>query len=564
MSLKNRISPEERRKSLKNLLEHIDMIRIIESHNGLSAIIANNIKENIDDEIREFDGIWVSSFTESASKGLPDAEVIGNESRYETIRQILNGSNKPVIVDGNTGGEATNFEYFVRSLEDMGVSMVIIEDKQFPKRNSLDPSAKQIQEDPDIFATKIKRGKKIQLTSDFMIVARIESLISGLGLKDALFRAKKFLQAGADGIMIHSKDNDPSEILEFAREYEKLSDDLGFRKLLVCIPTTYNTITEDKLRDYGFNIVIYANHLLRSAHKAMKETASIILRNKRGFESESMCSSVKTIFEDVGFLEVKEKDLKYIKGTIRVIIPAAGRDPNFNIPKSMINLKGKPILQRQLNKLRNCEIKDITVIRGYKKERFNVESVKYVDNDEFDKYSILYSLFKAEDDMGNGFICINSDILFNEQIMNNLLNSKGDIVLVLDNSYVYHKHDVDKKLDLVLTKNKPSKERRKLYQKDNEIIRIGKNINKDMADFEFVGIAYFSEYGVEIIKKIYHDCKLNHKGSFHEADSFEKASFTDFIQEIIDRGFKVDFLEVYKGWIEIHTKRDIEIAESII
>jgi len=564
MSLKNRIPPEERRKAIKKLLNEKGFIRVIEAHNGISAIIANNVTERIGNEIFEFDGLWLSSLTDSAAKGYPDADIVGIESRYDTIRQILTSSNKPLIVDGDTGGDATNFEYFVRALEDMGVSMVIIEDKKFPKRNSLEPGSIQTQEDPDLFVIKIKRGKEVQLTSDFMIVARIESLISGLGLKDALFRAKKYLLAGADGIMIHSKDNDPSDILEFAREYEKIPDDLGFRKPLVCVPTTYNTITEDKLRDHGFNIVIYANHLLRSAHKAMKETASIILRNKRGLEAESMCSSIKTIFKDVGFLEVKEKDLKYIKGAVQVIIPAAGKDPNFDIPKSMIKLKGKPILQRQLDVLTNCGINNITLIRGYKKEFFNVEGVKYVNNDEFDKYSILYSLFKAEKDMVNGFIYINSDILYNEQIINNLLNSKGDIVLVLDNSYTYHKHEIDKKLDLVLTKNKPFKERRKLYQEDNEIIRIGKNINEEMADYEFVGIAYFSEYGVEIIRKIYNDCKLNHKGLFHEADSFENASFTDFIQEVVDRGFRVDFLEVYKGWIEIHTKKDIEIAERII
>ncbi len=564
MTLTNRITPEDRRKSLKKLLKKKDLIRIIEAHNGLSAIIVNNIKEKVGNEILEFDGIWVSSLTESAAKGYPDAEIIGIESRYETIRQILNSSNKPLIVDGDTGGEATNFEYFVRSLEDMGVSMVIIEDKKFPKRNSLDPGAKQTQEEPDVFALKIKRGKNVQITSDFMIVARIESLIAGSGLRDALFRAKKYLQAGADGIMIHSKDTNPKEIFDFAVEYNKLSRELGVNKPLICVPTTYNTVTEHELKDKGFNIVIYANHILRSAHKAMKKAASIILKNQRGLEVESICSPVINIFKDVGFLEVKEKDMKYVIGKIQAIIPAAGEDPNFNIPKSMIILKDKPILQRQVNILNRCGIKDITVIRGYKKNLFNVEAVQYIENNEYLTTFILHSLFKAEDNMKNGFIYLNSDIIFNDQIINNLLNSKEDIVLVVDNSYFYHKHEVDKKLDLILTKNKPNKEIRRLYQKDNEIIRIGKTIDKNMADYEFVGLAYFSEYGVDIIRKIYYDCKMNHKGSFHEAVSFEMASFTDFIQEVIDRGFKVNILEVYKGWIEIHNKKDIEIAEKII
>lgn len=564
MTFLNRISTENRRKSLRSKLEEKGFIRAIEAHNGISAIIANNIYYEKHGARYEFDAIWVSSLTDSAAKGCPDAEIVGPESRYETIRQILNSSTKPIIFDGDTGGEATNFEFLIRALEDMGVSMVIIEDKVFPKRNSLEPDTRQIQEDPNVFALKIERGKKILLSSDFMIVARIESLISGLGLEDALFRTKKYLKAGADGIMIHSKNVNPKDILDFALEYEKLSKKLGFRKPLICVPTTYNTITEEELKNYGFNIVIYANHLLRSAHKAMNETASMILRDGRGFEAESKCSSIKHIFMDVGFLDVKEKDLKYSKGNIKIIIPAAGRDTIFNTPKSVIKIKDKPLLQLQKEILNKCGLNDIVVIRGYKKELFDVEGIKYINNEDFDKYFILHSLFKAEQEMNNGFIYINSDILFNELTIKNLLTSKKDIILVVDNSYTYHKHEKEKKLDLVLTKNKPVKERRRLYQKDNEILRIGKNINHNMADYEFVGIAYFSEYGVEIIKKIYSDCRLNHKGPFHEATSFERASFTDFIQEIINRGFEVNLLEIHKGWIEIHNKKDIELSETLL
>jgi len=563
MSLKNRISPEDRRKSLKNLLKEKDFIRAIEAHNGLSAIIANDIKEKVRNEIIEFDAIWESSLTDSATKGYPDAEIIGPESRYETIRQILHSSHKPLIVDGDTGGEATNFEYFVKNLEDFGVSMVIIEDKKFPKRNSLEAGAIQIQEDPDIFSIKIKRGKSVLLSQDFMIAARIESLISGAGIEDALFRARKYLMAGADAIMIHSKDSKPNDIFKFAEEYNKLSSELGFRKPLICVPTTYNTITEDELKEHGFNIVIYANHLLRSCHKAMKETASLILRSQRCFEAEPMCSSVNTIFKDVGFLEVKEKDMKYSKGKTRVIIPAAGKEPIFKIPKSMIKINGKPILQRQIETLNSCGIYNITVVRGFKKELIDIPGVKYIDNENYEDYGLLYSLFRAESEMEAGFIYINSDILFDGHIINSLLESKKDIVLVVDNSYAYHKHEIDKRLDLVMTLNKPSDQRRLLYSRDNEVIRIGKNIDKSMADYEYIGIAYFSEYGIDIVKKIFHDCSSNNKGCFH-AVSIEKATFNDFIQEIIDRGFKVHNLEIHKGWIEIHNKKDLELAEKLI
>lgn len=240
-----------------------------------------------------------------------------------------------------------------------------------------------------------------------MVVSRIESLISGAGIEDALFRARKYLMAGADGIMIHSKDSNPNEILKFADNYNKLSSELAFRKPLICVPTTYNTIIEEDLEVQGFNLVIYANHLLRSSHKAMKEKASLILRNRRGFEAVSMCSSVKTIFKDVGFLHIKEKDMKYSKGKTRVIIPAAWRDTNFSVPKSMIKIKNKPILQRQVEILNSCGINDITVIRDFKKELINISGVNYINNDHYEDFSLLNSLFRAEDVMdGDLFIYI--------------------------------------------------------------------------------------------------------------------------------------------------------------
>ncbi len=563
MQLKNRITSEERRKKLKEILDARGFARILEAHNGISAIVVNDARVEIGGKIREFDGIWESSFTDTASKGYPDADIIGFESRCGIVDQILNASNKPIIFDGDTGGEASNFEYMVQKLEDLGVSAVIIEDKIFPKRNSLDGEALQSQEDPDIFTTKIKRGKDVLLTEDFMIIARIESLISGRGMEDALNRAKKYLQADVDGIMIHSRDKRPDEVLEFARRYEKLCKNLGFRKYLVCVPTSYDTITEKELKSNGFNIVIYANHLLRSSYKVMNEVAKTILRNGRGLEANPFCSSVDEIFEKVGFFEIKEKDKLYRKGKFRVIIPAAGEDKEFKgIPKAMLEINGKPLLQRQVEVLKKCGIENITVVRGYQKNKFNVEGVKYIDNEDYDKYFMLHSLFCAEDDMEKGFIYINSDILFIEDIIKRLIEDDDDIVLVVDNSYEYHKHNIDKKLDLVITKKKPSKDIRVLKSVDNEVVRIGRNIDKEMADYEYIGIAYFSEYGADALKKVYYDRKINHRGKFHEAEDFDHALDTDMIQELIDCGFEVKTLEVHKGWMEIHNKRDYELAQK--
>lgn len=565
MTLKNRISPEERRKKLKGLLKVKSPLRFLEAHNGISGLIANDTKIEINNnKIIEFDGIWESSFTDSASKGYPDADIITVDSRCESLKYILDASNKPIIFDGDTGGDPASFEYFVKRLEDLGVSMVIIEDKVFPKRNSLDPECSQVQEDPDSFAIKIKRGKKVLSTPDFMIAARIESLISGAGVKDAILRAKKYLEAGVDAIMIHSKDENPAEIYEFIKEYDILCKDLGFRKTLICVPTTYNTISVEELESYGVNIIIYANHLLRAAHKAMKRAAELILKSGRGFEVESLCTPVNDVFELVGLASIKQMDKLYQKEGIQVIIPAAGADDNFDVPKGMVMIKNKPILQRQIDTLKKFNFNNFTVIRGYKKEAFNIGGIKYIDNDNYDKSYILSSLFLAENDFKNGFLYLNSDILFSEEIINKILNSSHDIALIVDRTYKYHKHEIDKKLDMILTKNRPIDEIRRLYDEDNEVIRISKNIKIDMADYEYIGIAYFSKYGAEILRKVYKDCKENWKGPFHDANDLDHADFMDIIQEIINRGFKVNIIEVRKGWIEINNKNDVNSAEMMI
>ena len=231
MTLLNNILPEVRRGLLKKALNSGELVRVIEAHNGLSGIVANDAKvQGLDENnliAREFDGIWESSLTDSASKGHPDIEIVSFDSRLQTIHEILAVTSKPMIVDGDTGGEPNNFEYAVTKLERAGVSAVIIEDKVFPKRNSLEAGTSQEQETPENFAKKIRRGKTVQKSSDFMIIARIESLIAEAGMDDAKHRAKVYLEAGVDGIMIHSKQKSPDEIFEFAVFYKELQKDLN-------------------------------------------------------------------------------------------------------------------------------------------------------------------------------------------------------------------------------------------------------------------------------------------------------------------------------------------------
>ena len=279
-------TPEIRQKKLRRLIENKSIVRILEAHNGLTGIIA----ETVSYDNNEFDGIWMSSLTDSTAKGKPDIELI---DRYSTLNDVLEVTTKPIILDGDTGGKPEHFAFTVKTLERLGVSAVIIEDKVGLKKNSLfGTDVKQTQDSIEGFSKKIKIGKSSLVGEDFMIIARIESLILKAGLEDALKRAKAYIDAGVDGVMIHSKEEDPTEIFDFCDEYKKFDKKVP----LVVVPSSYNSVTEDILIEKGANIVIYANHLLRSAYPAMVKTAESILKNKRSKEaSDDYCMSIKEI-----------------------------------------------------------------------------------------------------------------------------------------------------------------------------------------------------------------------------------------------------------------------------
>jgi phosphoenolpyruvate phosphomutase / 2-hydroxyethylphosphonate cytidylyltransferase len=285
-------TPSVRLKKLRKLLELKPLIRLIEVHNGLTGRIAEKTKVSGSGELRQFDGMWESSLTDSTSKGKPDIELIDVTSRIQTIDQILEVTTKPMVVDGDSGGLIEHFVFTVKTLERLGVSAVIIEDKIGPKRNSLfGTDVKQTQDTIGNFSEKISSGKKAQVTDDFMIIARIESLILKQGQDDAIKRAKAYIQAGADGIMIHSKEKDPKEILDFCEEYKKIEGKVP----LVVVPSTYGIITEKELQEAGVNVVIYANHLIRSAYPAMIRAATSILENGRCNEANEICLPIKEI-----------------------------------------------------------------------------------------------------------------------------------------------------------------------------------------------------------------------------------------------------------------------------
>ena len=284
--------PDFRRKKLEKLLEMKNCVRVIEAHNGISGLIAEETRVYEDGKTKQFDAIWVSSLCDSTAKGRPDIELVDMTSRIRTIDDIMQVTTKPIILDCDTGGLTEHFVYSIETLERIGVSAVIIEDKIGLKRNSLfGNEVAQEQDSAENFSDKIRAGKRALLTDEFMLIARIESLILEKGMDDALLRAHAYVDAGADGIMIHSRQKSPDEVFEFCGKFRKVND----RTPLVAVPTSYNEVTEDKLEEHGVNIIIYANQLIRSAFPAMKNAAELILRYSRAKEADDVCMPIDEI-----------------------------------------------------------------------------------------------------------------------------------------------------------------------------------------------------------------------------------------------------------------------------
>lgn len=287
-------TPEIRMKMLRRLIASKSIVRIMEAHDGLCGMIIENLDVESNGKRKSFDGMWSSSLTDSTSKGKPDIEAVDLTTRLQDLNNILECTTKPIIFDGDTGGKIEHFVFTVRTLERHGISAVIIEDKIGLKKNSLfGTDAVQTQDTIEHFCEKIRVGKNAQVTKDFMIIARIESLIAGKPVSDALERAMAYVEAGADGIMIHSKNKSGEDIKTFCIEFRKVHPKIP----IVVVPTTYNHVYEKELAEWGANIVIYANHMLRAAYPAMKKVAETILVNERAKEASPLCMPIKEILE---------------------------------------------------------------------------------------------------------------------------------------------------------------------------------------------------------------------------------------------------------------------------
>jgi phosphoenolpyruvate phosphomutase len=551
-------------KRLRKRFEEKGIIQIAGAHDGLSAKLVERCG---------FHGVWASGLEISTSYAVPDANILTMTQYLERAIEMNDATAIPVIADCDTGfGNSNNVIHAVKKYESAGISAVCIEDKHFPKVNSFIPGRQELAPIPE-FVGKIMAAKNAQQTDEFMVIARLETLIAGWGQEEALKRAHAYADAGADAVLIHSKSETPAEVIEFINRWRR-------RLPLVVVPTTYYAVTAEELESLGVKMVIYANHGLRASIKAVSEALRIIKDTGTTTAVEPNIASLEEVFELQGMSQMKEAERIYLKTEIepvKAIIPAAGdhgkelsmRVLLEDIPVTMLDINGKSILERYIETLNRCGIFDINVIVGFKKEKIRVEGVNvdinFVENEDYANTHIMHSLMLMGDAFESKVLIVFSDILVDKGLIERLLRVNTDITLVINKADRLTEFG-DSKLDLVATEKMPMEGKRVMYSdRANPVLQIGKTISPERAKYEFIGVAFFSKEGARLFKEHYRKAKAKYRAKpFHEAASFEKASFTDMIQELICNGIPIDTLEVNSGWMEIHTFENYKYACKLL
>jgi phosphoenolpyruvate phosphomutase len=547
-------------------------IVIIGAHNGLSAKIG---------EEAGFDGLWASGFEISASYAVPDANILTMAENLGVAKMMNAASSLPIVADCDNGyGNAINVIRCVEEYEAAGIAAICIEDNIFPKRCSFYAGVKRELSDVEEHAAKVRAAKATQRDRDFMVIARTEALIAGWGMEEALHRGRAYADAGADMVLIHSKSKDPDEVLTFAKLWDRP------KTPLVCVPTIYRNTRVDTLYQAGFKLIIMANHAVRSSIKAMTETLQTLRREGYTGSVDDKVVPLERVYELVGVDKMKQEEKAFLPSGspgVTAVILAAGQSQSLlplteELPKPLLDIKGKTILERQIEVLNACGVKDIAVVRGYKKEAFKLPNVRYYDNDEFATTSEVVSLFRAGKELSGPFLFLYGDILFERGHLEKLLKSPADISILVDRawgeSYAQLKASGDQKApwegrgvpDLVVLKDAQESGYRFVgADQPHGVAKVGRAIDPKAAHGEFVGMAMFTAKGARTLTDAYGQLReTKTTGVFHEAESLRGASFTDLLQELVDRGQEVQAVDVYKGWLEIDTFEDYRRAWALL
>lgn len=521
---------------LKNLINSKELEFIMEAHNGLSAKIV---------EESGFKGIWASGLSISASLGVRD----NNEASWTQVLEVLefmsDATSIPILLDGDTGyGNFNNMRRLVMKLEQRQIAGVCIEDKLFPKTNSFISGETQPLADIDEFCGKIKAAKDTQVDPDFVVVARVEAFIAGWGLGEAIRRAEAYRLAGADAILIHSKKSNPSEIESFMKEW-------GDRHPVIIVPTKYYSTPTDKFRELGISLVIWANHNLRASITAMQKICRQIAKDQSLINVEDKIVPVAEVFRLQGADELQEAEKKYLPTAgkaVNAIILAASQgnlgEITKDIPKTLVKIGGKTILESQIETFNQVGIKDITVVRGFAKEKIQMPNIKVIDNDDYHDTSELYSLYLALNEIKKDTIISYGDLVFKSYILNDLLNDPNDITIVVDADFEvnqnYH--------DYVIT-NQPYSKRNFLM--DTRLEKIGPDLNEDLINGEFIGIFKTNEKGGALLRTAIEKLAAE--------PNFKKLRMKDLFTEILkSHPIAVKFIK--GSWLDINSIVDLQKA----
>ncbi|MEP6889024.1 MAG: isocitrate lyase/phosphoenolpyruvate mutase family protein [Nitrospirales bacterium] len=548
--------------TLRALLQRPGIIKAVGAHDALSAKLI---------QLAGFDAIWASGFAISASlKCIPDASFITSSEQLEVERNMAEAITIPIIADVDTGyGNALNVMRTVNEQERAGVAAISIEDNVYPKRCSFYAGVRRELIPIEEHCGKIRAAKAAQTIPDFVVIARTEALIAGWGQEEALKRAEAYAQAGADAVLIHSKSPTFDELKTVAKAWSG-------RVPLVVVPTIFDGVTTAELEDAGFKIVIYANQMVRASIRAMRETLDVIKKDTRPGSVNDRIVKLKEVYDIVGVPQMEEDERRFLPvggEKMTAIIAAAGFEKQLlplieDKPKCLLDIKGKTILERQIASLNECNIKDIALVRGYKKEAITLPNIRYYDNDRYEETGELFSLFCAENEMKGRCLVLYGDIIFETAVLEKLLKSPADISLVVDLAWydqLQHGNTAPHiKPDLVSLQDPPGKSYLFRYitpDEQNRIVKIGQHVPHEQAHGEFIGLAMFSERGIEAFKQVYRDAQKTYQTKgFHEAGSLTKATFTDMIQELIDKGLSINCVPTFKGWMEVDSFEEYQQA----
>ncbi|MCD6074363.1 MAG: aepX [Rhodospirillales bacterium] len=543
------IRPEEPTKfrQLRALLESAETEFLMEAHNGISAKIA---------EETGFKGIWASGLSISAALGVRDSNEASWTQVLEVLEFMADATTIPILVDGDTGyGNFNNMRRAVQKLIQRGIGGICIEDKLFPKTNSFIGEGQPLA-DIDEFCGKIKAGKDSQSDDDFSIVARVEALISGWGMEEALKRAEAYRKAGADAILIHSKRNDALEILQFLKEWAN-------RAPVVIVPTTYYKTPTQEFRDAKTSVVIWANHNIRASIAAMRDVSARIQREQYLGGVEDNIATVNDIFNLAGNAELSQAEKRYLpvtKPSPRAIVLAASRGNELgglteHHPKCMIDIRGQPLLRRMVSTLNEEKIREIAVVRGYKKETVNLPSIDYVDNDRYMVTGEVATLACAEKFIKGDVIVSYGDILFRHYILPLLIGAEGDIVLAVD--ALWRERDPDPRShvrDLV----QGSRPFRTGYLDDDAVHLkgMGRELDAENVHGEWIGLAKLSAKGSDLVKA--------EIAAMRADASLDNADLNSMFSRLVKSGADVRILYVTGHWLDVDNAADLENAQKFL